>query len=66
MVLSYSYLPGHATTKITFTPSKARRSTTVDSLHTMGSKEWIGRANAAVARSAVGKYFRLEGSGHVS
>jgi AGZA family xanthine/uracil permease-like MFS transporter len=32
----------------------------------MGSKEWIGRANAAVAKSAVGKYFRLEGSGHVS
>lgn len=25
---------------------------------------WIGNANRAVARSAVGKYFRLEGSGH--
>jgi hypothetical protein len=27
---------------------------------------WIHNANAAVARSFVGKYFRLEGSGHVS
>jgi AGZA family xanthine/uracil permease-like MFS transporter len=26
---------------------------------------WIHKANAAVARSFVGKYFRLEGSGHV-
>lgn len=26
---------------------------------------WVHNANAAVARSAVGKYFRLEGSGHV-
>ena len=33
---------------------------------TMVSKAWVGNANAAVARSAVGKYFRLEGSGHVS
>ena len=27
---------------------------------------WIHNTNAAVARSAVGRYFRLEGSGHVS
>ena len=27
---------------------------------------WILNTNAAVARSAVGRYFRLEGSGHVS
>lgn len=27
---------------------------------------WIHNANAAVARSVVGRYFRLEGSGHVS
>lgn len=26
---------------------------------------WIPKANAAVARSPVGRYFRLEGSGHV-
>jgi AGZA family xanthine/uracil permease-like MFS transporter len=26
---------------------------------------WIHNANVAVARSFVGKYFRLEGSGHV-
>jgi hypothetical protein len=26
---------------------------------------WIHNANMAVARSFVGKYFRLEGSGHV-
>lgn len=31
----------------------------------MGSG-WIHKANAAVARSFVGKYFRLEGSGSVS
>lgn len=36
------------------------------SSHTMVSKAWVGNANAAVARSAVGRYFRLEGSGHVS
>jgi hypothetical protein len=26
---------------------------------------WVHNANAAVARSFVGRYFRLEGSGHV-
>ncbi|KAL4790519.1 hypothetical protein BDV19DRAFT_333347 [Aspergillus venezuelensis] len=30
----------------------------------MGYTEWIGRTNSAVARSPVGKWFRLEGSGH--
>ncbi|CBF80746.1 hypothetical protein AN8534.2 [Aspergillus nidulans FGSC A4] len=30
----------------------------------MGYAEWIGRTNAAVARSPVGRWFRLEGSGH--
>lgn len=32
----------------------------------MAMKEWIHRTNAAVAKSPVGRYFRLEGSGHVS
>jgi len=32
----------------------------------MGVKELVHRANVAVASSAVGRYFRLEGSGHVS
>lgn len=27
---------------------------------------WIHNANAAVAKSAVGRYFRLDGSSHVS
>lgn len=27
---------------------------------------WVHNTNAAVARSFVGRYFRLEGSGHVS
>lgn len=35
-------------------------------LYNMGVKELVHRANVAVASSAVGKYFRLEGSGHVS
>ena len=26
---------------------------------------WIHNANASVAQGAVGRYFRLEGSGHV-
>ncbi|KAL4946527.1 hypothetical protein BDV06DRAFT_86994 [Aspergillus oleicola] len=30
----------------------------------MGYTEWIGRTNSAVARSPVGRWFRLEGSGH--
>ncbi|KAL6229230.1 hypothetical protein BDW75DRAFT_225437 [Aspergillus navahoensis] len=30
----------------------------------MGYAEWIGRTNSAVARSPVGRWFRLEGSGH--
>jgi len=30
----------------------------------MGAAAWVSNANAAVARSAVGRYFRLEGSGH--
>ncbi|KKK16276.1 hypothetical protein ARAM_003169 [Aspergillus rambellii] len=30
----------------------------------MGYAEWIGRANLAVARSPVGRWFRLENSGH--
>ncbi|KAL2862410.1 NCS2 family permease [Aspergillus lucknowensis] len=30
----------------------------------MGNAEWIGRANLAVARSPVGRWFRLENSGH--
>ncbi|KAF2206934.1 hypothetical protein CERZMDRAFT_52198 [Cercospora zeae-maydis SCOH1-5] len=30
----------------------------------MGYSSWVHNANAAVARTAVGKYFRLEGSGH--
>ncbi|KAL4758904.1 NCS2 family permease [Aspergillus foveolatus] len=30
----------------------------------MGYAEWIGRTNVAVARSPVGRWFRLEGSGH--
>jgi hypothetical protein len=32
----------------------------------MGIKELVHRANVAVASSTVGRYFRLEGSGHVS
>lgn len=35
-------------------------------LYNMGVKELVQRGNAAVAKSAVGRYFRLEGSGHVS
>ncbi|KAL1590216.1 Efflux pump notK' [Cladosporium halotolerans] len=30
----------------------------------MGAAAWVSNANAAVARSPVGRYFRLEGSGH--
>ncbi|KAL4871457.1 hypothetical protein BDV12DRAFT_164306 [Aspergillus spectabilis] len=30
----------------------------------MGYSEWIGRTNLAVARSPVGRWFHLEGSGH--
>ncbi|KAL3478132.1 permease family-domain-containing protein [Aspergillus californicus] len=30
----------------------------------MGYNEWIARTNVAVARSPVGRWFRLEGSGH--
>ncbi len=26
---------------------------------------WVSRANLAVAKSPVGRYFRLQGSGHV-
>lgn len=32
----------------------------------MGFSNWVTKLNGAVARSPVGHYFRLEGSGHVS
>lgn len=31
----------------------------------MGYSSWVRNTNAAVAKTAMGKYFRLEGSGHV-
>jgi adenine/guanine/hypoxanthine permease len=31
----------------------------------MGYSTWVHDTNAAVARSAFGRYFRLEGSGHL-
>lgn len=32
----------------------------------MGLSNWVHDTNVRVARSPVGKWFRLEGSGHVS
>jgi len=32
----------------------------------MGYAEWVRNTNLKIARSNVGHYFRLDGSGHVS